>query len=250
MYVTDQKSNAAGNEHWLDIHNWRRCPCLKNQRRRILGPKPNPDSREKKPESILDLSPDSESITQSSPLRFLNRSRFGSSINLDSIPEYNAIRFPIQAQANRASPPLNFCCIPVEPAVAPLLHLCCTLWRPSWWVRSWGSATCSATWYCHCNLAWPLRTTGWDSHRFGSMYAPLRVPQPIDDISLFSLSSFRRQPKKFWENAPACCDFWPPNHHFGLALLSAVNRRFVVPCTKEISLKVLIPSSFLQALVM
>jgi hypothetical protein len=105
-------------------------------------------------------------------------------------------------------------------------------------------------WYCHCNLAWPLRTTGWDSHRFGSMYAPLRVPQPIDDISLFSLSSFRRQPKKFWENAPACCDFWPPNHHFGLALLSAVNRRFVVPCTKEISLKVLIPSSFLQALVM
>jgi len=35
----------------------------------------------------------------------------------------------------------------------------------------------------------------------------------------------------------------------GLQLLSAVNRRFVVPCTKEISLKVLIPSSFLQALV-
>jgi hypothetical protein len=123
MYVTDQKSNAAGSGHWLDIHDWRRCPCLKHQRRRILGPKPNPDSREKKPESILDLSP--ESIIQSSPLRFLNRGRFGSSINLDSIPKYNAIRFPIQAQANRARTQIRSMnrSIPGERVPATLLRI-------------------------------------------------------------------------------------------------------------------------------
>ena len=65
-----------------------------------------------------------------------------------------------------------------------------------WEGPSWGSATCSASWHRHCNLAWPLGTAGWDSHRFGSM-PPSESPRPIDDISLFSLSSFRRQPKKF-----------------------------------------------------
>ena len=64
-----------------------------------------------------------------------------------------------------------------------------------WWGPSRGYATCSATWHRHCNLAWPLGTAGWDSHRFGSMPPP-ESPHPIDDISLFSLSSFRRQPKK------------------------------------------------------
>ena len=72
-----------------------------------------------------------------------------------------------------------------------------------------------------------------------SMMIFLCFPSPLFGVS-------RRNFKK---NAPTCCDFWPPNHHFGPAFLSAVNRRFVVPCTEEISLKVLIPSTFLQALV-
>ena len=58
-------------------------------------------------------------------------------------------------------------------------------------VHTCSSATLSATWHRRCSLVWPLGTAGWDCSRFGSM-----CPHPVNHISLFYLSSFRRQPKK------------------------------------------------------
>ena len=93
-----------------------------------------------------------------------------------------------------------------------------------WEGPSWGSATCSATWHRHCNLAWPLGTAGWDSDRFGSTPPPTH-PTLSMIFLCFPSALFGVSRRKFEENAATCCDFWPPNHHFGLALLSAVNHK-------------------------
>ena len=82
---------------------------------------------------------------------------------------------------------------------------------------SWGSATCSATWLGH----WELQV--------GTATA-LGVCPPPPTLSMmiflcFPSPLFGVSRRKFEENAATCCDFWQPNHHFGLALLSAVNHK-------------------------
>ena len=90
--------------------------------------------------------------------------------------------------------------------------------------HGWGSAICSATWHRH--------TVTWLGHwelQVGTATA-LGVCPPPPTLSMmiflcFPSPLFGVSRRNFKKNAPTCCDFWPPNHHFGLALLSAVNHK-------------------------